>query len=189
MSYQFFYAGPRMKRSQELKRAQQERLEASQPQAMPTAGDSLGTSGASVGARESDSIAIDTDVAASELPKATSYDAKFISVVTPHYEITLSTRGGEVVSVRLFEWETDGEPVQLVRGDPAVDGGLLQITLTGDDAMMHPLSGSRASMVQSFPKIYLRYVRMFDMRKRATMSIILNIALIYSEISSSVPTA
>jgi len=128
MGYQFFYAGPRMKRAQELKRAQQERLEASQPTDETADYDSV-----RIAEPVEEAPPAETEVTSSELPRASASDAKFIRVATPHYEVTLSTLGGEVVSVRLFEWETDGLPVQLVRDDQTVNRGLLQVTLAGED--------------------------------------------------------
>jgi YidC/Oxa1 family membrane protein insertase len=136
MAYQFFYAGPRMRRAQELKRAQQELLEASQPKPTekvaeePTGADQLA---ADDRVAEDDQARLEDETAPARLPTANAEAAQHITVVTPLYEITLSTLGAELVEVRLLDYETEGQPVQLLRGDPAMDGGLLQVTLAGDE--------------------------------------------------------
>jgi YidC/Oxa1 family membrane protein insertase len=136
MAYQFFYAGPRMRRAQELKRAQQERMEASQPKTTegvgeePVAADYLA---ADKPVAMQDPARLEDETAPAPLPKAGVESARLITVVTPLYEITLSTLGAEVVAVRLLDYETEGQPVQMVRDDPTVDGGLIRVTLVGDE--------------------------------------------------------
>jgi YidC/Oxa1 family membrane protein insertase len=136
MAYQFFYAGPRTRRAQELERAQQERLEASQPQVTEgVAEEPTGTAPLATDDRiaADDPPALEDETAAENLPPANAEAAQHITVITPLYEITFSTLGAELVAVRLLGYETEGQPVQLVRGDPAMDGGLIRVSLAGDE--------------------------------------------------------
>ena len=139
MMYQFFWAGPRMRQAQELKRAQQERMEALQP--APT--EDVAEEPAGIDPRvpddrvaAEDPARLEDETAPSMLPKAGAESASLITVVTPLYEITFSTLGAEVVAVRLLKYETEGQPVQLVRGDPAMDGGMIRVTLAGDERVL-----------------------------------------------------
>jgi YidC/Oxa1 family membrane protein insertase len=58
-----------------------------------------------------------SDSATSGLPSGTSGRAAEFTVVSGLYEITLSTTGAEIVSVRLLAYETLGEPVELIPQD------------------------------------------------------------------------
>lgn len=62
--------------------------------------------------------------------------AGLITVRTPRYEMVLSTAGAEVVAIRLLEYETDGEPVQLVAESAAREGGVLRVSLAGDERVL-----------------------------------------------------
>ncbi|MCK5407397.1 MAG: membrane protein insertase YidC, partial [Candidatus Krumholzibacteria bacterium] len=139
MMYQFFWAGPRARRAQELKQAQQERMEASQPAPIeealeqPAGSDPLATNDR---VAAGDPSRLQDETASSMLPEANAGSTSLITVVTPLYEITFSTLGAEIVAVRLLDYETEGQPVQMVRDDPAMDGGLLRVTLAGDERVL-----------------------------------------------------
>ncbi len=53
----------------------------------------------------------------SEFPAAPLVQAVEFTVASSLYEITLSTTGAEIVSVRLLEYDTNGEPVELIPQD------------------------------------------------------------------------
>ncbi len=84
--------------------------------------------------------AVEETIGSGELPRAATVGAATISVTTPLYHITLSTAGAEIVSVRLLEYETDGEPVELIAARD--DGGALAVRLAGEDEALR-LGGVR----------------------------------------------
>jgi YidC/Oxa1 family membrane protein insertase len=119
-----------MRRTEELKRAQQERLEKSQPQPSEQLTEQPPEEPPIMG---DETMAVTDTTVGDVLPRADTEAARYITVATPLYEITLTTAGGDVAAVRLLDYETDRLPVQLIAGDPRVDGGALQVTLTGDE--------------------------------------------------------
>lgn len=125
MAYQMFYYGPRLRRAQELKRAQQEHLEAEQQSSRPV--------GADVVERQQPETEVEqpeTEVR-EDVPAVSGEEAKHITVTTDLYEITLTTMGAEIVSGKLFAFETNGEPVQLIaRGEK--NDGAMTVTLSGE---------------------------------------------------------
>jgi YidC/Oxa1 family membrane protein insertase len=78
-----------------------------------------------------------------EIPPADFGEAAQFTVVSPLYEITLTTAGAEVVSVRLLEYTTEGEPVELIPQDTdwtyaralnvALEGQAALVSLSGVD--------------------------------------------------------
>lgn len=68
-----------------------------------------------------------------DLPAVASGDVSLITVRSPLYEMVMSTAGGEIVSVRLTNFETEGEPVELiVQDDTPRRGGMIDVTLVGE---------------------------------------------------------
>jgi len=68
-------------------------------------------------------------------------DAAQFTVVTPLYELTLSTAGAEVVSARLLEYETLGQPVELISHDADwTYARMMNVSLEGQTASLS-LSG------------------------------------------------
>jgi YidC/Oxa1 family membrane protein insertase len=127
MAYQIFYYGPRMRRTEELRRAQQARLMEQPVSARETArADSIEPP-----AVAGDSARMAAPIQATD--SVTAAEAGTITVRTPLYEIGISRAGAEVVGVRLLAYETDGEPVQIISGDNRRDGGALRVFLAGDE--------------------------------------------------------
>ena len=75
------------------------------------------------------------DVARGGLPPAGG--GQEFTVSSALYRMTFSTNGAEVVSVRLFEYETDGEPVELIASREELVGGALSLRLVGEDRSLH----------------------------------------------------
>jgi YidC/Oxa1 family membrane protein insertase len=80
-------------------------------------------------------------VTADGLPRAQAVTAATITVSSPLYEITLSTTGAEIITARLLEFETLGEPVQLFRRPDSEDGGGLAT------APSLPMTGGAANVI------------------------------------------
>lgn len=68
-----------------------------------------------------------------DLPRTGLGSTRYITVTTPLYEITLSSGGGEIVSIRLLNYETDDEPVQMINWDPDSLSGLGTVALVGEN--------------------------------------------------------
>jgi YidC/Oxa1 family membrane protein insertase len=58
-----------------------------------------------------------------------------VTVVTPLYEITFSKAGGDIRSIRLFEYETAGQPVELLPQD-IMGAGIAKLWLRGEERDM-----------------------------------------------------
>jgi len=73
----------------------------------------------------------------SDVPEYATADAAVFTVVSSLYEITLSTAGAELVSVRLVEFETDGLPVELIAHDTDwTHARALNVSLEGSSALL-----------------------------------------------------
>ncbi|MCZ6767521.1 MAG: YidC/Oxa1 family insertase periplasmic-domain containing protein, partial [bacterium] len=68
-----------------------------------------------------------------DLPRTGLGSTRYITVTTPLYEMTLSSGGGEIVSIHLLNYETNDEPVQLINWDPDSLSGLGTVTLVGEN--------------------------------------------------------
>jgi len=68
-----------------------------------------------------------------DLPRTDLGTTRYVTVTTPLYEMTLSTSGAEIVTVRLLEYKTNGDPVQLINWDPDSLSGLGTVKLIGED--------------------------------------------------------
>jgi YidC/Oxa1 family membrane protein insertase len=150
LAYQIFYYAPRMKKVEEMRKARlaQEELErmtsiaAGDSTRLASGIDSLDTP--VPGDVRAFEPTPDQGLTQAGLPHTQIGSGQRIVVTTPLYEMTLSTTGAEIVSVRLLEFETFGEPVQLfngVGGDEAdtPTGGAADVTLRGDEEVV-PLS-------------------------------------------------
>ncbi|UCG50685.1 MAG: hypothetical protein JSW58_10805, partial [Candidatus Latescibacterota bacterium] len=144
LAYQIFYYAPRMKKVEEARKARlaQERLEQMAAMAdRDSTGFAMGVD--SLGAPVPDEerpfeLAPDLDPLQSGLPRAQIGSAHGIVVTTPLYEITLSTAGAEIVSAKLLEFKTFGDPVQLFNGVGGEEGdtrsgGAANVALHGDE--------------------------------------------------------
>jgi YidC/Oxa1 family membrane protein insertase len=128
LTYQIFYYGPRMKQAEELRRARvaAEVLVEQERQSVEAADDSTtaafeADSQTAAGAELDDATTSSMRVTEDGLPRAHADTAARITVSSPLYEITLSTAGAEVLSARLLEFKTFGEPVQIFRNPDADD--------------------------------------------------------------------
>lgn len=129
MAYQFFYYAPRMRHAEELKKAEQARVEALQPRQPETTAPAEPEPEVSRAESPTDTAG----TVSPSLPPAALATPEYVTVSSPLYEITLSTIGGEIVAARLLDYDTDDQPVQLVRTDSDFGGGFLQVVLAGDD--------------------------------------------------------
>lgn len=132
LAYQVFYYMPRMRKVEEAKRAEQKAL---------ATGDSLGVSQTEGTSERPEAVSEHTPASPmggtafdEELPLAELGDARLITVRTPLYQLTMTTAGAEIVSARLIQFETEGEPVELLAQDeePAI-GGAANVTLVGEN--------------------------------------------------------
>jgi YidC/Oxa1 family membrane protein insertase len=149
LAYDYFYLSPRVK-EQRLRRAAEidRQRQAADSLAAILGADTAGTepspatspaTGDVGGTRETRAEAEPLD----DLPQFEMADAAEFTVVSPLYEITLSTAGAEIVSVRLIEYQTDGQPVQLIANDAdwtharalnvTLEGSTMSLSLSGAD--------------------------------------------------------
>lgn len=149
MAYNFFYYGPKLKRQQAAQRTQQGQLDREQARA-----DSLAAQGMASGretaktpatsppvTEPAETPAMNTPAMKTAEPGAfplASPEAATVTVTTPLFEMKLSTDGARITSVRLFEYKTHKEPVELVRQD--MDTAFLGVRLVGEDRALR-LSG------------------------------------------------
>lgn len=137
LAYQFLYYGPRMRKYQEAKH-QAELIEHAMQRAdslaAVAAADTAGTpQEPDLSANEPEQEKLEpVEAAPAGLPKATPASAEKILVTTDLYQVTLSTRGGEIISASLLDYKTNGEPVQLVNDEATPERGLCNLTLAGD---------------------------------------------------------
>jgi YidC/Oxa1 family membrane protein insertase len=153
MAYNFLYYGPKLRRTQELQRAQQERLE--QEQAANTAKNLL--QGTETPALVDSDVIVPVDTVATTPRAYPGTDGasgqsvldpagrSVITVVTPLFEMRLSSDGAQILSATLLNYETDETPVQIIRQDDP--RGLLTLRLTGENRNL-PLSGMRFAPFQ-----------------------------------------
>jgi YidC/Oxa1 family membrane protein insertase len=157
VAYDYFYLGPRVKEQRRLRAVEMERqqevtdslaaiVEAEAPQAGASQPEASG---------ESQPVAEDTAAVPAEggqaqaegerVPQRAVAAAEF-TVVSPLYEITLTTAGAEIVSVKLRDYETKGEPVQLIARDTEWTlARALNVTLEGRTASLSLTSLSFAA--------------------------------------------
>jgi len=136
LAYQIFYYAPRMKKVQEarrLKMAQeqlvQEKLaEQALMDSLSRVSDTPDTSYPAETPEYPSRTASDDG-----LPTVDTGDIKLVTVHSPLYELKLTTAGAEIVSARLMDFETDGEPVELIVQDETPRrGGMIAVTLAGE---------------------------------------------------------
>jgi YidC/Oxa1 family membrane protein insertase len=133
LAYQLIYYMPRMKKYEEARRAQTASVRVDSVAAGGPSGEHTGVDTLRSAA---DSLAATVEAAAAEdFPTVEAAPARRVTVKTPLYDVVLSSAGAEVVSMRLTQFKTLGEPVELVaRGDnPAAAGGVAEVTLLGDE--------------------------------------------------------
>ena len=136
LAYQIFYYAPRMKKVQEARRLKmaQEQLvqekiaEQAMRDSLSLAPDTPDTSYPAETAEYPSETTLD-----SALPMANTGDVRLITVRSPLYELKLTTAGAEIVSARLMNFETEGEPVELIAQDETPRrGGMVALTLDGE---------------------------------------------------------
>jgi YidC/Oxa1 family membrane protein insertase len=136
VAYDALYLGPKMK-EQRAKREAAAKLksqqEAAQNPGAPT--DSSGAPLPSTGSQPSMNTALTAADSLREHPE------KKIIVASPLYEVTLSSRGGEVVSAKLLRYLTDGKPVELIPPGESWSGRrMLAVSLKSENSTL-PLDG------------------------------------------------
>jgi YidC/Oxa1 family membrane protein insertase len=150
LAYDYFYLSPRVKEQRQQRTAEMQRQQqvadslaavlgvetggTEQPTtALPGAG-TVDEVGAPAGDEQQKTLETEPPPG---LPEVEMADAADFTVVSPLYEITLSTAGAELVSVRLLEYETAGEPVELIAYDSDwTHARALNVTLEGSASSM-----------------------------------------------------
>ncbi|HKW14182.1 MAG TPA: membrane protein insertase YidC [Candidatus Krumholzibacteria bacterium] len=134
VAYDALYLGPKMK-EQRAKHDAEAKLKAQQEAA------------AHPGAQTDSSLAGAPATGAPANGAFTSPDSlgerpeKKVIVTSPLYEITLSSRGGEIVSAKLLHYLTDGKPVELIPAGQSWSGRrMLAVSLKSDTSTL-PLDG------------------------------------------------
>ncbi len=108
VAYDALYLGPKMKQQRERRDAAA-RLKAQQEAALNPGASSTDTTHApAASAPPLSNTAVVSPDSLSARPE------KKITVISPLYEFTLSSRGGEMVSARLLHYLTNGKPVELI---------------------------------------------------------------------------
>jgi len=133
VAYDAFYLGPRMKAQRERARLKAQQEAALHPATRP--GDSTAASGSA----SADSATAGTSFTA--VDSLGERPEKKITVVSPIYEFTLSSRGGEIVSAKLLKYLTDGKPVELIPPGQSWSGRRMLATSLKSDAGTFPLDG------------------------------------------------
>jgi len=145
LAYDALYLSPRMKKQEEARRARMEQL----------AADSLAARLGGAGAAPDSAIAAPPAQTAAQptqparavvdttatleigLPRGDREAARTFTVVNDLYEITLSSTGGEIVSMRLPEYLTEGQPVELFPQQPDwTDERVLSLSLRGENTSL-----------------------------------------------------
>jgi YidC/Oxa1 family membrane protein insertase len=124
LAYDYFYLSPRVKeqrerRTAELQRQQQvaDSLAAILGPETARADSSQAAAGEGGVAQHDTPAEMQQTEPLEEFPAYEMADAAQFTVVSPLYEITLSTAGAELVSVRLLDFKTEGQPVELIAQD------------------------------------------------------------------------
>ena len=136
VAYDALYLGPKMK-EQRAKNDAAAKLKAQQEAAEHPGGktDSAAATAPATGAQ------VPANTALTAPDSLLSHPEKKILVTSPLYEITLSSRGGEIVSVRLLHYLTDGKPVELIpEGESWSGRRMLAMSLKSDTSTL-PLDG------------------------------------------------
>ncbi|MFQ5511378.1 MAG: membrane protein insertase YidC [Candidatus Krumholzibacteriia bacterium] len=133
VGYQTLYNGPRMREAAQQKEAA--RVAEQRADSIAAAQARVPSKGEEVPERTPTAVEPPVEAAArdDDLTRADAGSATEISISTPLFRVTLSSAGGEIVSIRLFGYETAGEAVELIaaRDDPA--GGALALRLAGEE--------------------------------------------------------
>ena len=135
VAYDALYLGPKMKAQRERREAAA-RLKAQQEAAQNPGTSSTDTTHApAAGAGTLSSTVVAPPDSLAERPE------KKIIVTSPLYELTLSSRGGEIVSARLLHYLTEGKPVELIPAGPSWSGRrMLSASLKSETGTL-PLDG------------------------------------------------
>jgi YidC/Oxa1 family membrane protein insertase len=148
LAYDALYLSPRVKKQEEARRARMEQLAAD---SLAASSASLGSEGASSDSavtpppaqpatQPTEPVRAEVDTTATleiGLPRGDREAAKTFTVVNDVYEITLSSAGGEIVSMRLPKYLTDGQPVELFPQNPDwTDEGVLSLSLRGENTTL-----------------------------------------------------
>ncbi len=140
LGYQGLYYMPRMKKVEEARRAKLAEEQLRTPTSADTLRDHFGPDSLqAASASAPDSAKAGSDVEG--FPAAETAPPRLITVRTPLYDVVITTTGAEMVSARLTQFKTRGEPVELIAQDdtPGV-GGMVDVALVGEEKTL-PLSG------------------------------------------------
>jgi YidC/Oxa1 family membrane protein insertase len=134
VAYDALYLGPRMKKANEKRRAAVEEAARIEAQTQPV--DT--TRAPSSPALESPPPGEQTVAAADSL--SIGIEKRFI-VASPLFELTLSSRGGEIVEARMLRYLTNGAPVELIpAGESWTGRRMLSTSLRSENGTL-PLDG------------------------------------------------
>jgi len=138
VAYDALYLGPRMKAQRERREAVEQQEAREHPQTPAALDSSLagGVAPAPAVKTPGDSTALTT------LPDSSAArPEKKITVSSPLYEITLSSRGAEVVSAKMIRYSTKGHPVELIPDGESWSGRrMLAMSLKSETGTL-PLDG------------------------------------------------
>jgi len=135
VAYDALYLGPKMKQQRERRDAAA-RLKAQQEAAQNPGASSTDTTHApAAGAEPLTNTAVVSPDSLGERPE------KKITVTSPLYELTLSSRGGEIASARLLHYLTDGKPVELIPPGESWSGRRMLSASLKSDSRTLPLDG------------------------------------------------
>ncbi len=137
VAYDALYLAPRMKAQRAKREAEALQQARENPPAPRPAADStrLEAAAPSAGAASPGVRALDVPDSLGARPE------KQIVVASPLYELTLSSRGGEITSVRILRYVTKGMPVELIPEGESWSGRRMLAASLRSEAATLPLDG------------------------------------------------
>lgn len=138
VAYDALYLGPKMKEQRERQAAAHLKAQQEAPQ-HPGSSDSTGAASTTIGGAATEDAAANTVVTAADSLR--EHPEKKIVVASSLYEITLSSRGGEIVSAKLLKYLTDGKPVELIAPGQSWSGRRMLAASLKSDSGTLPLDG------------------------------------------------
>lgn len=142
LAYDALYLSPRVEKQRARRAAELERLRETGADTLAR-GQNVDTTGSVdrvAGGLEQSTVLEESGTSgepapAESLPTVSAQQAAEFVVVTPLYEMTLSTAGAEITSMRLMEFETLGEPVELIPQDAGwTDARSMNVSLESHSA-------------------------------------------------------
>jgi YidC/Oxa1 family membrane protein insertase len=131
--YDFLYLAPKTKEERARRRAQIAALDSTRADTLQTGGDLTEVQPSpAVSEPPTAPQVVETDTA---LVAVDPESAGTITVVTPLYQMTFSKAGGDIRSIQLFEYETVGQPVELLPQD-IMGAGIAKLWLRGEERDM-----------------------------------------------------